>query len=70
MNKRLIPTNMSRISEPLIRTHLSKWQLMEPQYPFIDDNNKLFNNYLYQKNTDLNHYKPILYIVNLNIINH
>lgn len=46
MDKGLIPTNMSRISEPLINTHLTKWQQFEVQFPFIDDNNKLIQGYI------------------------
>lgn len=46
MDKNLIPTNMSRISEPLINTHLTKWQQFEAQYPFIEYNNKLFGGFI------------------------
>lgn len=46
MDKKLLPTNMDRISEPLINTHLSKWQYFELQAFSIDKNNKLITDFI------------------------
>jgi len=46
MSKNLIPTNMSRISDQLINTHLSKWQHFELQNLNLEENNEIIINYV------------------------
>ncbi|MDC1188601.1 Z1 domain-containing protein [Flavobacteriales bacterium] len=51
MDKGLIPTNMARISDSLINTHLTKWQHFEPQGLFTVDNNSLLEGYIKRLNS-------------------
>ena len=57
MNKGLIPTNMSRISDKIISSHMKGSQYFHPQYPFLDENNSLIS--LFIKNIK-NHKQYIL----------
>ena len=43
MNKGLIPTNMSRISDKIISSHMKGSQYFHPQFPYLDENNSLIS---------------------------
>lgn len=58
MAKNLIPTNMSRISDQLINTHLNKWQHFELQNLNLEENNEIIIKYVEEIKTALKELMP------------
>ena len=51
LDKGLLPTNMSRISETLVNTHLKTWQHFELQEFSIDNNNEIIGQFIEKNKT-------------------
>lgn len=58
LDKGLLPTNMSRISETLVNTHLQKWQYFELQEFSFSTNNQLIEDFINRYNSEFRNLIP------------